>query len=213
MPKGKSLLFGVALTDAVLHSPTRRHGRYDDGGQSHMRYKSFSHTLLLVVSLFSIAACSPNGSAESGNFRQGAKGLVEFRLPGGWTPVTGSSETRFQPAPGIGQGVQIQVTEIPISRPRDLEKERDVWLDHQKESGSEVLKSELWRHDGFAGVEYVHTGSSAMGSAIWHVVNIQNEDVLVATYLVASGDAYETCLPVFLEVVKSIRPVESGEAP
>ena len=178
-----------------------------------MRYKSFPQIFLLAVSLSWIVACGPNGSSESGSYRQGSKGLVEFRLPAGWTPVTGSSETRFQPASGIGQGVQIQVTEIPIRRPRDLEKERDVWLDHQKESGSEVLKSELWRQDGFAGVEYVHTGSSVVGSAIWHVVNIQNEDVLVATYLVAGGDAYETYLPVFLEVVKSIRPVESAEAP
>ncbi len=178
-----------------------------------MRHKSFTHTFLLVTSLCCIAACAPNGGSESDNYRQGAKGLVEFRLPEGWTPVTGSSETRFEPAPGIGQGVQIQVTELPISRPRNLEKERDAWLDHQKETGSEVLKSEPWRQDGFAGVEYVHTGSSAMGSAIWHVVNIQNDDVLVATYLVAGEDAYETYLPVYLEVVKSIRPVESAEAP
>lgn len=178
-----------------------------------MRDKSLKHIFFLIVSLSCLAACGSSGGSESGSYRQGSKGLVEFRLPEGWTPVTGSSETRFQPPPGTGQGVQIQVTEIPISRPRNLEKERDVWLDHQKDSGSKVLKSELWRQEGFVGVEYVHTGSSVVSSAIWHVVNIQNEDVLVATYLVAGEDAYEAYLPVFLEVVRSIRPVESEDAP
>lgn len=178
-----------------------------------MKAKSFTHTFLLAICLACIAACAPSGGSETGNYRQGAKGIVEFRLPEGWTPVTGSAETRFKPAPDIGQGVQIQVTEIPISRPRNLEKERDAWLDHQKESGSEVLKSEPWRQDGFTGVEYVHTGSSVIGSAIWHIVNVQNDKVLVATYLVAGEDAYETYLPVYLEVVKSIRPVDSAEAP
>ena len=113
--------------------------------------------------------------------------------------------TRFSPG-SIG-AVQIQVSEIPIKKPRKLEEERDLWLKHQKDEGSEILKSQLWESGVFSGVEYVHTGKNLMGEAITHAINIQSGNVMVATSLVANGDSYETYLPIYLDVVKSIRLV------
>lgn len=202
-----------ARTRAIHRISRQLHTRHLDKAPRRMRYRSVAHTFLLLISLVCFGACAPDGDSATDSYRRGAKGIVEFRLPEGWTPVAGSMETRFKPGPGSGQGVQIQVTEIPIDKPRNLEKERDVWLNHQEETGSEVLKSEPWRQDGFAGVEYAHTRQNAMGKAISHAVNIQNDEVMVATNLVVSEDAYATYLPVYLEVVRSIRPVESAEAP
>lgn len=100
---------------------------------------------------------------------------------------------------------QVQVNSVDRSSRHTVEAERDAWLSFQRENGQKVIFEDTRDINGFHIVEYAHTGESITGSAVWHYVLMQRDDFIVSTYLQAGPDSYEQQLPVFRQVVDSIR--------
>lgn len=161
-------------------------------------------SFLLLGSVPPLAGCS--GAQE----RTDPQGRIAFRVPSDWTAAPGSNGTRFHPPGSDAHAVHIQVNTVD-RRPRaTLEEKRDHWLAQQEKLGEEVLLRTRREAPGFEGVEYAHTVESTAGDGVQHFVVLQRDDYEVSTWLMATDETYETYLPTFQEVVRSIRPAEGG---
>jgi hypothetical protein len=157
--------------------------------------------------VFLFLVCLLAGCGSGGEPHVDRHGLVTYRIPLGWEAVPGSMETRFRPAEG-GIRAEIQVSTILIDEPRDLQAERDQWLDFQKKQGNRILLSIGYTDNGFKGVAYAHETRTSMGDSIQHHVQMQRPGVLVATYLMAPEEHYEDFLPDYKFVLDSILPAK-----
>ncbi len=150
-----------------------------------------------------LTGCSGSPSTET---RSDPHNRISYELPAGWTEMAGSSGTRFAPP---GQSVHIQVNTVDHSGRSTIEEERDAWLAHQRKIGAEIVHEATRDANGFHIVEFANTGENALGSMIQHQVLMQRGDFKVAAYLMAGPGEYESALPVFREVLDSIRVIES----
>jgi hypothetical protein len=163
---------------------------------SHMEMRIFLSLSLVLL----LAGC---GSGDK--TRPDQHGLITYQIPEGWEPVPASGETRFRPTDGLIKA-EIQVSTIPLDKPRNLHAERDQWLSMQEMQGNAILLSEGYMNNGFDGVAYAHETETSMGTSIQHSIQLQAPGVLVSTYLMVAEDHYEELRPVYQAIVDTIRP-------
>src|SRR6056297_652930 len=166
-----------------------------------------SLTTGLAILLFSVTAgCAGNEQPV----RSDPSGRIDFELPGAWTEVVGRSGTRFSPP--ASPGVQVQVNTVDDNGRVSLDQRRDSWLDFQKENGATILLERAWPGANMPGVEYAHDGDSLAGETIFHYVLLAGDGYVVTTSLQAGPGAYDDLLPVYREIVASIRPTAESRS-
>lgn len=157
--------------------------------------------LLIALAALALAGCS-SGAREHTD----PQGRIAFQVPADWTEARASNGTRFEPPGPRPKGAHIQVNTVPVHARLSLEEERDGWLQQQERLGEEEVPVRGGtRVEGWDAVEYAHTVESTAGDGVQHFVTLQRGDVKVATWLMATHESYETHLPAFREVVRSIR--------
>lgn len=160
--------------------------------------------LLSGLLLFATSGCGGGSTSMSD-----PSGRITFELPAGWTEAVGSSGTRFSPP--LSSGVQVQVNTVDDNGRVSLAQRRDSWLDFHRNNGGTVHLNQDWPADNLPGVEYAHSAEGITGEMIWHHVLLSGDGYVVATYLQAAPSIYEEMLPVYREIVASVRPARSGQ--
>ena len=145
------------------------------------------------------------GCGGGPNTRQDRHEKISFQIPNEWEVARGSSETRFRPSAAGPFQAEIQVSTQLLEEPRDLERGMAVALDFQRKQEQAILKSETITMHGLSGVEYVHEMQTGQGASIRHQVHLQGPDFLITTYLLTQEADYRDYLPLYTEVLKSIR--------
>jgi hypothetical protein len=140
---------------------------------------------------------------EQANVMSDPSGRITFELPDGWTEAVGSSGTRFSPPVS---GAQVQVNTVDDNGRTSLTERRDAWLDFHRRNGAEVILERDWPGDNLPGIEYAHSAENVRGEIIWHHILLSGDGYVVPTYLQVSRGTYDDLLPVYREIVASIRP-------
>lgn len=185
-----------------MRAQVRLTGDYYDNARVHAMLQN-SNTppaaLLAVLALLAAAGCSDDGTQ-----RTDPEERVSYRLPAGWEPIRGSSETRFRAT--ADPAVSMQITTV-AKRSASVEQQRDTWLESQRRSGAEILYDEDWAVGSLQGVAYGHTAEGMRGDMHWHHIVLDAGDFLITTYLQTPPDGTPTWLPVYRDVVGSIAVV------
>lgn len=156
-----------------------------------------------IVIVTCLGAC-----AESRIERSDPEGRIAYSVPAEWEPKSGSNGTRYA-IEGAPASTSIQINTVPVGG-QSLEQERDAWLAGQTKNGARVLSTDEWESGGFLAVEYAHTAKSALDvEVVWHHVLMVNDDTKVAAALMAPVEDYEHHLPVFKEILHSVRVVRA----
>ncbi|NBB80311.1 MAG: hypothetical protein GVY36_12855 [Verrucomicrobia bacterium] len=129
---------------------------------------------------------------------------ITFELPVEWEAVRGSNGTRF--APPASPGVEIQVNTVDANSRISLSQRRDGWLEGQRRQGASILLNQDWSGENLSGLEYAHDAEGMRGEMIWHHILLEGDGYVVTTHLQAPPDIYEAILPVYREIVSSVRP-------
>ncbi|NBB93532.1 MAG: hypothetical protein GVY32_10240 [Gammaproteobacteria bacterium] len=159
---------------------------------------------LAAFSAFVLALGTAACGGEQADLTSDPSGRVTFELPDGWTEAPGSNGTRFSPP--ASAGIQVQVNTVDDDGRVSVADRRDAWLDFHRRNGAEILLEQEWPGGNFPGVEYAHGAQTARGEIVWHHVMLAGEGYVVATYLQAGPGVYEEILPVYRDIVASIRP-------
>jgi len=160
---------------------------------------------LFIVFLF--AGCGGDGSREIIDPRQ----RISFGIPKGWEALSNSNGTRFL-APTQDGAIRssqaiIMVNTLLEDEPRDLVRQRDAWIANHERRGQRILLSSIFEANGVIGVEFANEQTGMSGQEILHQIQFHFPGVLVVTHLQVPVEDYETMLPVYREVVDSIRPL------
>ena len=153
--------------------------------------------------LLTLSACGGTG----GNAMSDPSGRITFELPAGWTEEAGSNATRFSP-PG-SPGVQVQVNTVDDNGRVTLAQRRDSWLDFHRKNGATIHLDREWLAGNLPGLEYAHSAQGVRGDMTWHHILLSGDGYVVATYLQASPSDYDEILPVYRQIVESVRPARS----
>lgn len=173
-----------------------------------MLARSFVPRLQIVAAVLMVATLAACGG-DRGNRISDASGRISFELPDGWTEAAGSGGTRFNsPA---SPGAQVQINTVDDNGRAPLSARRDAWLDFHRRNGATVHLEREWPGAYLDGIEYAHDAETAAGRIVWHHVLLSGEGYVVTTYLQAPPGAYETVLPIFRDMVGSIRPASLNE--
>ena len=160
----------------------------------------YVQTLISGLLLLTVSACGGTG----GNTMSDPSGRITFELPAGWTEAAGSNATRFSP-PGSA-GVQVQVNTVDDNGRVSLAQRRDSWLDFHRENGATIHLDREWPGDNLPGLEYAHSAEGMRGDMTWHHILLSGDGYVVATYLQASPSDYDDIIPVYRQIVESVRP-------
>jgi hypothetical protein len=162
-------------------------------------WKSIAIACAVGLAVLIISACSESSTPA----RTDPDGRITFRLPAGWEPARGSSETRFRPARATNVTLQINTVSKGSA---DIAKRRDAWLEFQREAGAEILYSERWKGEHLDGLAYAHSAEGMTGKFHWHHIVLDGGDYLVTTNLQTPPEASDDWTPQYREMVASIEP-------
>ena len=160
-------------------------------------------TLILGLLLLTVSACG----GTDGNTMSDPSERITFELPADWTEAAGSNATRFSP-PG-SPGVQVQVNTLDDKGRVSLAQRRDSWLDFRRENGATIYLDREWLAGNLPGLEYAHSAEGVSGDMTWHHILLSGDGYVVATYLQASPSDYDEILPIYRQIVESVRPARS----
>ena len=164
----------------------------------------YFQTLILGLLLLTVSA----GGGAGGNTMSDPSGRITFQLPDGWTEAAGSNATRFSP-PGSAGG-EVQVNTVNDNGRVSLAQHRDSWLDFHRENGAKIYLDREWPAGNLPGLEYAHSAEGMRGDMTWHHILLSGDGYVVTTYLQASPSDYEEILPVYRQIVKSVKPTRSN---
>ncbi len=161
----------------------------------------------LLCILFLLVGCGGEGSRKLTDPRQ----QISFEIPKGWETLPNSNGTRFhattqEDAIDASRAI-IMVNTILVDEQRDLVRQRDEWIAHHEQRGLRIVLRSTYQKNGVTGVEFANEQAGMMGQEILHQIQFHYPGVLVLTHLQVPVEDYETMLPIYHEVVRSIQPL------
>ena len=105
--------------------------------------------------------------------------------------------------------MQVQVNTGDDNGRVTLAQRRDSWLDFHRKNGATIHLDQEWPAGNFPGLEYAHSAEGVRGDMTWHHILLSGDGYVVVTYLQAPPSDYDEILPVYRQIVESVRPARS----